>query len=244
MKKSTKSPQEKAWRTRRTSQDFVREFLERVNGKVLDEYRATIKQLIHGHAGVYALYKGEKLYYVGLARNLMSRVNTHLKDRHTRKWDRFSVYLTTENNHIRPLEALLLRIVSPEGNRVGGKLAGAKDIGRQLNTMMSDSDANKRARLIGGTVARRRRKTTLSAVRGSLGLAGLLERRMSLIGHYKGEKYRASILKSGRIRYKGRLFNSPTSAAKAIVGRIVNGWKFWTYQKTRGEWVPLGEFRR
>src|SRR5688572_14435130 len=108
-----KSPHEKAWAKRR-GVSFVREYFEQVNGKVLEEYRATVKQLIHGHAGVYALYKGEKLYYVGLARNLMSRVNSHLKDRHIRKWDRFSVYLTSNNDHIRPLESLVLRMVRPE----------------------------------------------------------------------------------------------------------------------------------
>ena len=73
---------------------IVDEFLERINWRALEDYRANVKEMIHGHAGVYALYKGEKLYYVGLARNLMSRVNQHLKDRHKSKWDTFSVYLT------------------------------------------------------------------------------------------------------------------------------------------------------
>src|ERR1700693_1129143 len=100
------SPQKKAWKTRKNP-SLVREYFEHVNGKVLEEYRATVKQLIHGHAGAYALYKGDKLYYVGLARNLVSRVNSHLKDRHTRKWDGFSVYLTSDNAHIRPLESLV-----------------------------------------------------------------------------------------------------------------------------------------
>lgn len=223
---------------------LVREFLERVNGKVLDEYRATVKQLIHGHAGVYALYKGDKLYYVGLARNLMNRVNAHLKDRHTRKWDRFSVYLTSDNEHMRPLEALVLRIVEPEGNRVRGKLKNARDIGRSLSTMMADSDANRRALLIGGVVARRRRRTNLSAVRGSLGLAGLLDRRVTLIGHYKGKKYRASLLKSGMIRFGGKLYNSPTWAARAVTGKAANGWKFWNLREGRADWVPLESIRR
>jgi type I restriction-modification system DNA methylase subunit len=37
----------------------------------------------HGRRhGVYALYRGNRLYYVGLASNLRSRLNTHLRDRH------------------------------------------------------------------------------------------------------------------------------------------------------------------
>ena len=76
---------------------------------MLDEYRPLLRDLIRGHAGVYALYKQDRLYYVGLASNLMGRVNNHLRDRHKGKWDRFSVYLTTTAAHIRPLEALVLR---------------------------------------------------------------------------------------------------------------------------------------
>jgi hypothetical protein len=225
------------------SNGIVREYFERMDGGILGDYAAAVKSLIHGHAGVYALYKGDRLYYVGLARNLMGRVKSHLKDRHARRWNKFSVYLTPENDLIRPLEALVLRIVNPEGNRVKGKLKGAKDIGRTLNTMMADSDADRRARLLGGHVARRRRRTNLGARRGSLGLAGLLDRRITLVGTYRGEKYRASLRKDGKIQYGGEIYSSPTMAAKAIVGRAVNGWKFWKYRKPRGEWVQLEEMR-
>ncbi|MBK8324805.1 MAG: hypothetical protein IPL06_19495 [Betaproteobacteria bacterium] len=212
----------------------VREYFERVDGAVLDQYATVVKSLIHRHAGVYALYKGERLYYVGLAKNLMGRVKAHLKDRHARKWNKFSVYLTPDNELIRPLEALVLRVMNPVGNRVKGKLKGAKDIGRTLNVRMSDADADRRARLVGGHVARRRRKTNLGAVRGSLGLAGLLDRRLSLRGTYRGEQFRASLRKDGKIQFRGTIYTSPTMAAKAVVKRAVSGWKFWHYRNSRG----------
>ena len=41
---------------------MVRSYFERVSWKVLDEYRPIVKLMIKGHAGIYALYKGEKLY--------------------------------------------------------------------------------------------------------------------------------------------------------------------------------------
>lgn len=103
---------------------IVGEYLERVSWQVLDSHRRVLREMIHGYAGVHALYKGEKPYYVGLASNLMNQVNHHLRDRHRRKWDRFSVCLT-DDDHIRPLEALLLRIVDPPGNRVKGHLPRA-----------------------------------------------------------------------------------------------------------------------
>lgn len=61
---------------------IVTEYLERIDGRVLAEHQPNIKSIIKGYAGVYALYKRDKLYYVGLATDLMSRVKTHLKDRH------------------------------------------------------------------------------------------------------------------------------------------------------------------
>jgi len=100
---------------KRKSKGFVREYLERVSWRVLEKHRPTVRAMIRGHSGIYALYKGDKLYYVGLANNLMGRVNNHLKDRHKGKWDRFSVYLTTDDAHMRPLEALVLRVVDPHG---------------------------------------------------------------------------------------------------------------------------------
>lgn len=61
---------------------LVSEYLERVGGDVLasEHFRAIVRGMIKGHAGVYALYKNESLYYVGLAFNLMGRVNHHLRD--------------------------------------------------------------------------------------------------------------------------------------------------------------------
>lgn len=69
--------------------------LEEVSWKVLADYRESVADLIRRQAGVYALFRRDKLYYAGLASNLMSRLNGHLRDRHHGKWDRFSVYLIT-----------------------------------------------------------------------------------------------------------------------------------------------------
>ena len=67
---------------KKKSERFVSESFERVSGRVLDEYRPLLRELTRGHAGVYALYKQDRLYCVGLAGNMMSRVNNHLRDRH------------------------------------------------------------------------------------------------------------------------------------------------------------------
>lgn len=228
----------------RRNSTIVREFLERISGRVLEDYRSLIAEMIKGHAGVYALYKGDRLYYVGLANNLMARVNHHLKDRHKGRWDRFSVYLTVENDHIRPLEALILRIVNPEGNRVRGRLAGARDLVRPLGRLISEYQKDQRAALFGAKAVRRRRRRKTLEAKGTTPLKGLLERRQVLKGWYKGREYRASLRRSGQIQFNGDLYDSPTGAAKKIFRRSVNGWKFWHYRSANREWVPLAELKR
>ena len=95
------------------SRRLVKEHLEGVHWSVLKDYHKPVNEFIRDQAGVYALYKGKRLYYVGLATNLQRRLNAHLRDRHQNDWDRFSVYLTTRDEHIKELESLLLRIMSP-----------------------------------------------------------------------------------------------------------------------------------
>lgn len=58
-----------------------------------------------------------------------------MKDRHYGSWDRFSVYLTLRDEHIRELESLLLRIVKPQGNKQGGKFVKSQNLHPVLNTL-------------------------------------------------------------------------------------------------------------
>jgi len=230
----------------RQVEGLVREYLERVSGRMLeDQYRPLIAGLIRGHAGVYALYKGERLYYVGLAINLMSRVKHHLKDRHKKRWDKFSVYLTSQGAHIKPLESLMLRIALPTGNRVKGRMPGAVDMARALSRSMVEADATRRATLLGGVFQRNRVRRKTARAAGSLVLAGLVDRRVALRAQFKGAAYRASLLKNGHVSYLRKHYVSPTAAAKRIVGRSVNGWRFWKYRHPQKRiWVELRELRR
>ena len=227
----------------KTTSKFIAEYLERVNWRVLAEQQAVVRSMIQGHAGVYALYKGEKLYYIGLANNLMGRVKHHLKDRHAAKWDRFSVYLTNDDQHIKPLESLLLRIAAPSGNRVAGKLAGAKDLQAPLKRSIRTATEDNLAVLLGGAHLKRRAKKQAATKTGTLGYAGLLGTRVALRGTYKGQTYRATLRRDGRISYARILYDSPSAACRAIVKRAANGWHFWRFRKGK-EWVRLGELRK
>lgn len=226
----------------RRNSRIVRAYLERVSWKVLERWRPIVAGMIKGHPGVYALYKSGKLYYVGLASNLMGRVNHHLKDRHKGKWDRFSVYLTVNDDHIRALEALVLRVADVEGNRQKGRLGGAKDLARQVRREAQEGARDEAASLLGGRFIQHRRRQKIKSSDGVQGIKGLGER-FSLRARYKGKLYRATLRRDGQISYRGKKYQSPSTAAKAILGRAGNGWNFWTYRNERREWVKLSHLR-
>ena len=102
--------------------------LENVSRQALAKYQHVIRQYVRNCPGVYALYRRGKLYYVGLASNLPTRLGHHLKDRHSQSWDRFSVYLTIGDTHLRELESLVLRIVKTKGNKQKGKFIKSEDL--------------------------------------------------------------------------------------------------------------------
>lgn len=220
-------------------QRLVTEHLERISWKVLEAYPEVVRSMIRRRAGVYALYRKDKLYYVGLATNLMGRLNQHLRDRHSGAWDRFSVYLTVRDEHMKELESLILRIVTPSGNKLTGKFKRSQNLYPRLNVGMKDEDADERAQLLGGGVADRRRKTKASRASRSRPLKDAVPRAVRLRGKRAGWEYSATLRKDGTIHYGKRSFDTPNLAARAAVGKSCNGWAFWKYRGSDGEWVAL-----
>ena len=63
---------------------------------------------------------------------------------------------------------------------------------------------------------------------------------------HKGKTHFAAVLTSGRIKLKsnGKIFDSPSGAAKEIVKFQTNGWHWWQYRNRQGKWVPIDELRK
>lgn len=223
---------------------LVLQHLEGVSVDVLEEYRDHVRALIRGKAGVYALYRKDELYYVGLATNLMFRLRTHLKDRHRGSWDRFSVYLIRSVDHIKELESMLLRIMTPSGNRVSGKFARSVNLRPQLKVAIEEAHSGRVAKLMGGAVAKQRRKRLAKQAKGVGALQKLVDRRMALRGHRDGWEYFATVHKDGRIKYDADFYLTPNSAARAALGKQASGWSFWKYKNREGEWVPLRNLKK
>jgi hypothetical protein len=127
---------------------LVCQHLGNISRDALEKYLHTVRRYVLGRQGVYALYRRGKLYYVGLGRDLRWRLNAHLKDRLAPHWDRFSVYLTIGDKHLKGLESLLLRAVKPKprGSAQTGKFASSENLVCQFKREIK---ADQRAELDG-----------------------------------------------------------------------------------------------
>lgn len=230
---------------------LVSQFLERVSYRALERYKDVLQGYTRRRNGVYALYRGDRLYYVGLARDLRGRVNQHLKNRHRGAWDRFSMYLTIGDDHIRELESLVLRVVRPKGNKQIGKFRRADDLRRELRRRAKQESQQEIEDLFPRKVLAKKSKGAKRTKRSSKEskrpvLAAFSNRPTRLRGMFKGKSYRARVLRTGVISVKGKRFNSPSMAAYHVIGRThaISGWWFWRYERAPGDWVRLKELRR
>jgi integrase len=117
---------------------LVCQHLENVSRDVLQHYSEIIRTFVRGRHGIYALYRKNRLYYVGLATNLRARINQHLRDRHAETWDHFSLYLTVGHQHLREIECLLVRIGRPRGNRTKPQFLRSENLRPGLRRQVSE----------------------------------------------------------------------------------------------------------
>lgn len=231
--------------------DLVCQHLENISAKVLEDYQGIIREYIRGRHGIYALYKKDRLYYVGLARNLRVRLKQHLKDRHKGLWDRFSVYLVIDDGHIKELESLVLRIVRPTGNRLIGRFQRSENLGQRLTQDIRKHHRNELQLLIGRKAKsrsrkkrKRQRQPLAQGSRSQAVLAAYIEGPLKLRANHKGTTVQATVRRDGWVSYEGDLYRSPSAAAQAVVGRSCNGWNFWSYERAPGGWARLRELRK
>jgi len=227
------------------SEHLVCQHLENISSDALEKYQKMIRQYVRRRSGIYALYRGDRLYYVGLASNLRSRLKGHLKDRHRNLWDRFSVYLTIGDQHMKELESLVLRISKPIGNKVKGKFKRSENLRRLFAKDIRRGQKDEFNRILG-------REMTELVLDGKTRkgkkpiLAKYIQKRLKIRAKYKNKTYKAHVRRDGQILFKGRKYYSPSVAARPIVakGTAVNGWHFWEYERAPGDWVRLNELRR
>jgi len=237
---------------RKSRRSLVYEYLEGISRAALEKHQDIIRDYVRGRYGIYALYRKDRLYYVGLASNLRSRLKTHLKDRHGHSWDRFSVYLTTNESQLQELEALLLRITRPAGNKQRGKLKGATNIKPVFRKKIREYYRQQVEEMMGGKSKKKKfkaqeeRKSQEKEKGRRPALARYAGKVKQLRARYKGRTLRASVRKDGTVTFKGKKYASPSLAGKAAIEEqhAVNGWLFWEYKHPSGNWMLLDTLRR
>lgn len=219
---------------------LVCQYLENISRDALEKYHDIIQIFIRRRHGIYALFRKKKLYYVGLASNLRSRLKAHLRDRHHNSWDRFSVYLTLHDSHVKELESLILRIWQPQGNSQRGKFYRSENLSNRLAAAFRARHRQELSELLG-----RRSIEDLNPDDDGpeVPLAKYFTRPMPLRGKFKGKEYKARVRKDGRIRFKGKTYATPSAAGTAVRKRQTNGWYFWRFERAPGDWVRLKELR-
>ncbi|MCB4791269.1 MAG: GIY-YIG nuclease family protein [Elusimicrobia bacterium] len=237
--------------------NLVCQYLENISRGAFEKYQNVIKKYVRHRHGIYSLYKNNKLYYVGLASNLRTRLKRHLRDRHANAWDSFSIYLTTSGEHLHELEALLLRIIDRKGNKQRGKFGKAEDLKRKLrndlkkalNIELENIFCGKKKQLkeLNKKILNKKGKVAV--------LAPFVEKRFHIRYKLKKKLFIAHVRTDGTItfdrtsadykRLKNKTFYSPSLAAAAAASkRSRNGWTCWQYQRSPGEWVLLNELRK
>ncbi|MGD9875000.1 MAG: DUF2924 domain-containing protein [Kiritimatiellia bacterium] len=226
-------------------------YLENVSSKVFSDFPKEITSLVNNRHGVYALYKGDHLYYVGLATNLKSRVKHHLQDRHAGKWDSFRLYLIHKTDHIKELESLILRIADPKGNRVKGRMPHAENMMPRLRAHIKERQIDDLSSVL--NLTRKNKKAPARKIRGKKPaktagrqptLAPYVTKGFELRKVYKGKTYKAFVLADGTVRYDGKIYTSPSHAAVAVTKLSRNGWSFWRFKNASGQWVKLNTLRK
>ena len=225
---------------------LVCQHLEMLHRRAFEDHQDIIKKLIRRRHGIYALYRKNKLQYVGLAKNLRNRIRHHLNDRHGKTWDRFSVYITLGSDRMRELEALTIRIAYPKGNRQKGKLKNSQNLKKifrraALRSFMEGLDEVTEGR--SGESIDPASLTDIAKGRKPI-LSEYIDKGFRIRMLYRGKKYKAYVKKNGMIRFRSKKYTSPSYAGYAITHHGINGWKAWNYERAPGDWVPLDELRK
>lgn len=184
--------------------------LHKASIDVLLEYEEALIDKIGDNGGIYVLYKGKKIYYIGKAIKLKQRIKQHFTDKHKNKWDHFSLYVVSDKKFIPQLERVLIFLIQPIGN----KLIYQREIKRsekELKKAISDLVEKHIDCLF--YKEEHKQKTTKYRV---------------LKRTYKGKVYTAILNRDGTVTYNKKTYSSLTATAKKICKyKAISGPRFW-----------------
>jgi len=99
-------------------------------------FKKRLKEIMKGYSGIYALYRKDRIYYVGLTIDLFRRISWHLRDRHARRWDSFVIFRIKRVDYLKDIETLITHLVKVPGSHLKGRVPRDADINRVLKEIL------------------------------------------------------------------------------------------------------------
>lgn len=118
--------------------------LDGISRESFEVIKTELSDLLRRRAGVYALYKNDKLVRVGLGTNIYWRLKGHAKSKKL-VWNTASLFIIGAKNlkYLRDLETAIVRIAKPKYNNQKGRVRDE----RFLERLLRKSVRRKRKRL-------------------------------------------------------------------------------------------------
>ena len=140
MAREKKNEGRKARKHRSTKGALIKGMSRLLPSEILESpvFEKGLRKIMRRYAGIYALYRKKRLYYVGLTKNLHGRLRWHLKDRHAGRWDRFIIFRIQKENYLKDIETLIHHVIDTPGNRVKGKVPRDADLNRILREALRE----------------------------------------------------------------------------------------------------------
>jgi len=117
---------------------LIKGMSQRLPSEILesDIFTEHLKSMMKRYAGIYALYRGKELYYIGLTKDLLGRIHSHKKDRHARKWDSFTIFRIRRVRYLKDIETLITRLIDTPGNKFKGHIQRDADFNKVLHKVL------------------------------------------------------------------------------------------------------------
>jgi hypothetical protein len=144
------------------------------------------------------------------------------------------------------LESLSLRIVKPKGNEVKGKFRSSQDLRRKFAKDIRMLYRRELAMLLGRELLEEAvgEKLNHKGKRRGPVLAAYVSGPLKLRAMHRGKTLRAHVRRDGSVRFRGKVYRSPSAAGAAAVGGACNGWWFWKFERAPGDWIRLRELKK
>lgn len=114
---------------------IIRYSLDNVKREYFDVIKRELKNALKNCSGIYALYKRDKLVYVGLATNMYWRMKGHSKAKRF-DWDKASLFIIPNLKYLRDVETAIVRIAKPKYNAIKGRVKDEHYLERVLNRLV------------------------------------------------------------------------------------------------------------